>query len=154
MSTHAQTERFHSLDATRAVALLLGVVIHAAGTLCPKPVHTSFVDCSTSEGFEWLCFFIHQFRMPVFMLIAGLFGRMLYHRQGPWGFARNRFQRIVIPLLVSWPLLAPIITISWWLGNCVTGVTLTSPPVADFLRGLFLEGRLFLPRSLGGSFKR
>ena len=82
MSHTPNPERFHALDATRAFALLLGVVFHAAGSFVPSPSGAAIVDASASSGFYWFFSTSHTFRMQLFFLIAGFFGHLLYHRRG------------------------------------------------------------------------
>jgi glucans biosynthesis protein C len=108
--------RFHAMDATRAFALLLGVVFHAAWSFCPVPIGAPVVDASASTPFYWFFLTSHTFRMQLFFLIAGFFAHLLYHRRGAWGFAHNRLLRVGLPLVVGWFLLAPLIIATWTLG--------------------------------------
>ena len=105
MTTPAQN-RFHALDATRALALLLGVVLHATMSFfLPIPAQ----DHSPSTTLAVLFFVIHSFRMCLFFLIAGFFARLLFHRLGARAFAKDRARRILVPMTVGWLLLAPAI---------------------------------------------
>ena len=113
------TDRLHALDAVRAFALLCGVVLHA--TLAYLPGLPPFVispadDPARSAGLAVAFFVIHVFRMTTFFLIAGFFGRMLLERRGAGGFVRNRLVRIVVPLLVGWPVMIAAIWGLWVLG--------------------------------------
>src|SRR5438093_925024 len=67
--------RFHSLDALRAAAMLLGLVLHAAIPYM-KPIVPLWpvVDKSGSIFYNALFFCIHGVRMQAFFLIAGFFG--------------------------------------------------------------------------------
>ncbi|MHC4503634.1 MAG: acyltransferase family protein [Planctomycetota bacterium] len=101
---NAGAERLHALDAVRAGALLLGVVLHATMPFLPgQQVWMVRDEQSTTLG---VLFFVpHIFRMSLFFLIAGFFGRMSFHRRGFSGFVRDRLKRIAVPLVVFWPIL-------------------------------------------------
>lgn len=126
-------ERLHALDAVRAFALLCGVVLHA--TLSFLPGLPAFVispaaEPSKSTALAVLFFAIHVFRMTSFFLIAGLFARMMLHRKGLGGFVKNRLLRILVPLLVGWPLVILSIWGLWVLGISLSlhGMVPPKPP--------------------------
>lgn len=148
----AQPERFHALDATRAFALLLGVVFHAAWTFVPRASGAPVVDPSGGLVFEWFFFTSHTFRMQLFFLIAGFFARLVYHRRGASQFAWHRFKRIAIPLLLGWVVLYPLIVLTWVWGGNVSGRNLTETPLMLVLGALYGVGLAFVPRSSGGLF--
>lgn len=95
--------RYHGLDLLRAVAMLLGLVIHA-------PLIYFFTDIQTDFGFEqvtpiemWMMpigGWIHQWRMPTFFLLAGFFALLVLERRGAGHFARDRFVRIGLALMI------------------------------------------------------
>jgi len=96
--------RFHAMDSLRAVAMLLGIVIHALqayATMCFQPG-------SGRPGGIWLAEFIHVWRMPLFFLISGFFCRMMFHRYGPALYLKRRGQRIGIPLLLGLVTVSPL----------------------------------------------
>lgn len=102
--TTAVPQRFHALDATRAFALLLGIVLHATMSFfLPIPAQ----DVSQSGVLALTFYVIHSFRMCLFFLIAGFFARMALHRRGTRAFVKDRARRIGVPLIVGWLLLAP-----------------------------------------------
>lgn len=105
-TTARQTERLHALDAVRAFALLLGILLHAAACFVESvpiplwPERPALVPTLLYWG-------IHVFRMSAFFLMAGFFGRLLIERRGTGAFARDRAKRIALPLglaLVVLPL--------------------------------------------------
>lgn len=121
-------ERLHGLDALRAGALLLGVVLHASLSFFPEQIWI-VGDDSRSIGAAWLFFPIHLFRMTAFFLIAGLFAHMMFSRKGWWGFAKDRAVRIVGPLSAFWfPVMAGIITALVWNAHANGLVTPGAPP--------------------------
>jgi len=106
--TPSTGERLHGLDAARAIALTLGVVLHASMAYLPFPIWP-VPDAETSSGAYVAFFVIHLFRMTAFFVIAGLFAQMLMARRGPWGFTKNRLTRIANPLFGMWWIVFPAI---------------------------------------------
>jgi glucans biosynthesis protein C len=124
-------ERLHGLDALRGGALLLGVVLHATMAWLPGAQHFWIAaDAQSSLALGVLFWWIHAFRMLVFFLLAGFFGRLLCERLGARDFALDRWRRIALPLFVGWPLLftAIVIVVVWgaWLKG--GGSLPASPP--------------------------
>jgi len=110
-------ERLHALDAVRATALLLGIVLHSTMSYVPgiTAMGWPIADSAQSETLQVVFFVIHIFRMTTFFLIAGFFAHLLYHRRGLKEFLRNRRDRVLVPLIV-WigPLmLAVLATLAW-----------------------------------------
>lgn len=112
-------QRWHALDAVRALALLLGVLLHATLSYLPGSAHWYIVgDQTPSVVLSALFFVIHSFRMLTFFLIAGFFARALLMRRGEADFVRDRWRRIGLPLLLGWPLvlgaiIAVIVAAAW-----------------------------------------
>ncbi|MCX5214367.1 acyltransferase family protein [Kitasatospora sp. NBC_00240] len=106
----APAERYHGLDALRGFALLLGVLLHATLAFIPGFSYTGWpiVDNSPSSPLAFAYFVIHLFRMPVFFLLAGFFGRMQYRRLKARGFFKERSKRILLPLLFGTLLVLPM----------------------------------------------
>ncbi|HTU10812.1 MAG TPA: acyltransferase family protein [Allosphingosinicella sp.] len=111
------SERLHSLDALRAIALLLGVVLHSAMSFIESPVFPIWIvaDNDPSPVMAVVFFFTHLFRMAAFFLIAGYFAHLLLERRGTWGFVKNRAVRIAMPLSIFWtPVLMGILACLLW----------------------------------------
>ena len=68
-------ERLHSLDAVRALALLLGIVLHAAASFMPSGFNLPWLiaDNSPSVVLAGLTGMIHLFRMSLFFFVAGYY---------------------------------------------------------------------------------
>ncbi len=115
------TSRYHHLDAVRAFALLLGVFFHAAESFGPRNDYWAIVDCSPSDFLESVRFACHAFRLELFFVIAGFFARFLLVRRGTSAFFKNRVQRILVPLIVGWLLVYPVLVWMWVWGASVTG---------------------------------
>jgi fucose 4-O-acetylase-like acetyltransferase len=99
----AASERVYSLDALRAVMMLLGIVIHAGITYASIDYGRSWSlkDPNNSLVFDVLVGFIHAFRMPVFFVAAGYFSSLLFYKKGPKAMLINRVKRIVLPFLLG-----------------------------------------------------
>lgn len=97
------------MDAVRALAMLLGIVLHAsiAYKLTPRTTWPSD-DVVHSVFFNYLYSFIHSFRMQLFFLVAGFFARFLYLKIGRKAFVKHRIQRIVIPFLGGLIIIVPL----------------------------------------------
>jgi ABC-type multidrug transport system ATPase subunit/peptidoglycan/LPS O-acetylase OafA/YrhL len=128
MDMHKESHRFHALDAVRACALLLGIILHATMSFIPMLTANGWpiVDNSQSEFLQGLFFVIHIFRMTTFFVIAGFFAHLLFHRRGLEGFIKDRSRRVLVPLVVGWLILAPaIIGIFVW---AAWGTSRPAPP--------------------------
>ena len=129
MNHHAEPPRLHSLDALRASAMLLGIVLHIAWFYVPVAMGAPVVDRLTST-FLWYGFHaIHVFRMQAFFLVAGFFGHLVLDRRGTGTFIRQRLVRIGVPFVIGWFLCWPLMTWCYiWAGTRYGGIiTDTSP---------------------------
>ncbi|MEO6364801.1 MAG: acyltransferase family protein [Luteimonas sp.] len=101
----ADTIRFHYLDNLRALAMLSGVLFHAALAYSPL-MHPFYpvADRAQSATLDVVIWFLHLFRMPLFFLVAGFFAAMLLRRRGLGGLFVNRLKRIALPLVIFCPL--------------------------------------------------
>lgn len=110
------TDRLHGLDALRGFALLLGIALHASMSYLPgAQLFWIVADGESSNALGAFFFWVHSFRMSLFFLLAGYFGRLLLERRGFGGFARDRARRILLPLLAFWfPLLMAVIAVVVW----------------------------------------
>ncbi len=102
MSRPVESPRYHALDRLRATAMLLGVVYHTLlfrmffiGTM-PGPM-----DPGRGGADHYLQDWLHSFRMPLFFLLSGFFGRMMLEKYGMWRYLQKRWLRIGIPLVVG-----------------------------------------------------
>jgi glucan biosynthesis protein C len=108
--------RLDYLDATRAFALVLGVVFHASLSFMPVFFGWAVQDVSTSTLVAQFFTVSHSFRMEVFFLLAGFFSHLTFHKGGARDFARSRAVRVVVPFVVGWFLLKPLIVSGWTMG--------------------------------------
>lgn len=102
--------RRHDLDALRAIAMLLGILLHAGLSFAPFPWPVQ--DTQQSELYGLMFSYIHGFRMPLFFLLSGFFTTMLWRKRGLSALLWHRFKRIFLPLVVFWVLVVvPMIVI-------------------------------------------
>jgi len=111
MPNNASTTRLYALDHLRSTMMLLGVVIHSAVSymIFEADLVWPYRDPENSVFFDILVGTIHSFRMPIFFFLSGFFEALIYHRRGAKQFIQNRTKRILLPFIVGWPLLFPII---------------------------------------------
>lgn len=103
--------RRHDLDALRAFAMLLGVVLHGIMSFIPGiGVIWAVEDFHASAWYGVLLSFIHGWRMPLFFLVSGFFTAMLWRKRGLRELISHRFKRIFIPMLLA---LFTIIPLTW-----------------------------------------
>lgn len=100
------SERRNDLDALRSFAMALGIVVHASLAFhqAPWPVH----DTRPSGPLGLLFLAIHGFRMPLFFLLSGYFTMLVYSRRGLGSLLRQRFARIVVPLVLAMATIGPL----------------------------------------------
>jgi fucose 4-O-acetylase-like acetyltransferase len=93
-------DRLHALDAVRAYALLLGVVLHGAAAFLEGFPIPLWNDGSSGVGAPVIYYVIHMFRMSAFFLMAGFFARLLVERRGVKAFVKDRAKRVALPLVL------------------------------------------------------
>jgi len=100
------TQRRNDLDALRAFAMTLGIVMHVSITFYqgPWPVH----DTQPIRLLALVCLAIHGFRMPLFFLLSGYFTMLVYRRRGLRSLLEQRFARIAVPLLLAMATIGPL----------------------------------------------
>lgn len=103
-------QRYHSLDSLRAAMMFLGIWMHGVQCYtCLKVYLWPFKDTARSQLFDFTVNWVHMFRMPVFYAMAGFFFALLATRRGFAAALTNRGQRILLPFLLGWAVLAPIL---------------------------------------------
>lgn len=97
--------RMHHMDNLRALAMLAGVLFHAA--LAYSPLMQPFfptADRSNAAAVDAVIWFLHLFRMPVFFVVAGYFAARMVQRRGFGAMFRDRMLRILLPFVLFMPL--------------------------------------------------
>ena len=108
--------RLDYLDAVRSFALILGIIFHASLSFMPIFIGWAVMDISTSDFVSIFIMINHSFRMELFFLIAGFFSHMKFHQQGVRDFITSRFVKILIPFVIGWFLLRPLLVSAWVMG--------------------------------------
>ena len=103
--------RYHGLDALRGMAMLLGIVLHAALPYIPNVEAFWPADESSSHVINTIFQFIHIWRMPLFFILAGFFANLIISKKSWKSWWGNRFLRIGLPAIVFFPLMS--LTIPW-----------------------------------------
>ena len=96
-------DRLNSLDFLRALALLMGVLLHVL-MLFLEPADGSEPRLGASIIFIW----IHTWRMPLFMLLAGFFTALSMAKRDVGNYALNRLIRLGAPILLLWSVIPAI----------------------------------------------
>lgn len=129
VSSHPQ--RLHGLDALRGIALLLGLVVHGSMAFLPGAQYFWVVHDPNPSAWLGLAFYVpHMFRMLLFFVLAGFFGRLLLNRLGTAGFIRDRGKRITLVLVAAWPIVMAGIVAVIVAGGMLAapGTTPATPP--------------------------
>jgi len=111
-------ERLHALDALRAIAMMLGVWIHAAIPYIERipPFYWAVSDPEKSTSISLSVMFIHSWRMEVFFLLSGFFTAMLVLRRGAMPTLKHRAKRLLLPLVLAMLILQPLCAAAWGFG--------------------------------------
>ena len=114
-------QRYHDFDALRAVAMLLGIVLHGMMSLVPLPVAVwPTQDVARDEFYLFLLHAIHGFRLQLFFVLSGFFTMMMCKKYGLKKLLKHRAQRILLPLLVFTIPLLPIFIATDYYGRQIT----------------------------------
>ncbi len=100
-------KRYHALDSLRAAMMLLGIWLHTVVGYS-RDGGWPYKDAHPTAVYDWTLGLIHTFRMPVFFLMAGFFGALLWER-GRRRFVENRIKRILAPFALFWTAMSPVI---------------------------------------------
>jgi peptidoglycan/LPS O-acetylase OafA/YrhL len=105
------SERIYYLDNLRAIAMLLGVFLHA-GLAYAKPAQSVWLatDGEASVVIDASIWFIHLFRMSLFFLLSGYLAKLVIERKGPKIYFWNRALRIALTMVLFYPLLLVAMT--------------------------------------------
>jgi glucan biosynthesis protein C len=100
--------RYHSLDSLRAAMMFLGIYLHAVVAYSPNG-GWPWRQAEQTRLLDWSISIIHVFRMPIFYAMAGFFAALLLARYGLRRAAWNRVMRIVVPFVVGWIIVWPLV---------------------------------------------
>jgi len=104
-----QPKRYHDLDALRAFAMLLGIVLHSLMSFIefPPGVWPALDVRHNTPVYEFALHAMHGFRMPLFFMMSGFFTAMLWRKRGLGKLIAHRVKRILLPLVVAWFVVWP-----------------------------------------------
>lgn len=138
-STSPSTRR-HDLDALRAVAMLLGIGLHAALSFGEIPWIVQ--DTQRHEVFGLFFVAVHGFRMPLFFVLSGFFTAMLWRRHGLRTLVRHRVKRILLPLGLCMATVVPAVSIvSVMAIGSATKDAATGKQATDVERGIWAAAK-------------
>lgn len=139
--------RLHYLDNLRALAMLAGVLFHAALAYSPL-AHPLFptADRQSAAIIDVFAWCLHLFRMPLFFVVAGFFAAVLVRRRGMVGMFRNRLWRVALPFVLFWPLVDRAMTAATL---HAARTALHPSPLLSLIRGWLAAGPL--PPQLPGT---
>ena len=100
--------RYHDLDALRAFAMLLGILIHGVLSFVGFPLWSA-QDINQNPQYLIVMDFIHGFRMPLFFLVSGFFTAMMWQKRGSLSLFFHRTKRIFLPFLLGMLVFAPLL---------------------------------------------
>jgi glucan biosynthesis protein C len=110
MSHSNPTERYHSLDFLRALAMYLGVILHVTILFgSTDRILWNFYSEYYQDSFNYqITWGIHLFRMQFFYIIAGFFAEMVYLKKGGKYYLKNRLKRILVPFIFGCLIIYPL----------------------------------------------
>ena len=134
VSPAAPSDRRHDLDALRAIAMLLGIVLHAALSFAPIP--WTVKDSQQSDFYYVLFACIHGFRMPLFFMLSGFFTAMLWRKRGLASLVNHLFKLIFLPLVIGCLTIVPAMwAVSYIVSRPSPGSSESSPLFAAVVSG-------------------
>ncbi len=129
--------RRHDLDALRAFAMLLGIVLHGALMfLWPVPDEISQGE---EDLLGLVIAWIHGFRMPLFFLMSGFFTAMLWRRRSLGSLLRQRALRVLLPLVLAMAVVVPMTL--WTVGFIVESAAERSAGEVDPEQNVWLAAK-------------
>jgi glucan biosynthesis protein C len=106
LEDHMAKRRFYAIDHLRTCMMFIVMLGHPLLPYVTVP--RSFKDPSTHVGFDVAGVFLYAFAMQAFFVTAGFAAALLLERKGSNGLWLNRFSRILIPLLVAYIFISPL----------------------------------------------
>jgi glucan biosynthesis protein C len=105
-------QRYHHLDAARALFMLLGIPFHAS--LAFAGGHWLVMSGTRDPLLAIIPPLLSDFRMPGFFLIAGFFAAMLLERRSRREWLKGRVERLGVPLLTGMAIILPLQAAMLW----------------------------------------
>lgn len=129
--------------------MFLGIVVHAAIPFLVEPGADAWPvrNRERSLMFDLTAGLIHSFRMQLFYLLCGFFGRLVHERIGTRGFLKHRLLRVGLPFAIGMLTIVPLVHILWrfglqpgatahlWFIEYLLIYSLAAAPLAQFTPG-------------------
>ena len=128
--------RLDGLDALRGIAMLSGLLLHAAVAYMPTRMpHLLWpvFDDQTSILCDVVFWGLHAFRLPTFFFLSGFFAEYMYQSRGPQKFLEHRIKRLIIPYAASVTTILPLTLGIWLLGWFTIGRCSIDPTAFPFV---------------------
>ena len=96
-------KRFHNLDFLRALAMMMGLVVHAPLIFWVPDFAKVYGIDNIASAQEWINIigrFISSWRMPLFFLLSGFFAILVIERKGISQFLIDRIIRVGLTCLI------------------------------------------------------
>ena len=116
MNAFNPNKRFYGLDALRAIAMFMGIVLHAALPYVNFNIPDWPSEKSSSEPITVIFQFIHLWRMPLFFILSGFFSNLLITRHNWAYWWKNRIFRVLFPLIIFSPIMMTTLPWIWAFG--------------------------------------
>jgi hypothetical protein len=144
----APQERYHGLDFVRAMAMLLGLVLHVCIFFMPVDNYLWVSgEYSGDPVNRWLLNFIHLFRMELFFLMAGFFAELVIFRKGFGNLLKDRTKRIVLPFIFAVLFMVPlhffVINVNGFYSSTLDGYEFFERYKALFFWGAFADKPIY-----------
>lgn len=125
----SQSTRLYYLDWLRVIAILGVFLFHAVHPFDLTAWHIK--NAEQSQAVTFFIIFMYPWGMPFFFLLAGAGSWFALRRRTAVEFARERFNRLLLPFMGGAISLMPVMLYFEWLHKTQTG--LLSGPFKDFL---------------------
>jgi glucan biosynthesis protein C len=116
--------RIAALDGLRAAAMFLGVCLHGAVSyMSGRMPGLIWVvrDSACHPFFDFLFWWLHSFRLPLFFFLAGFFAALVESKRGPGELLTQRARRLLVPFFAGCLIIVPITFYIWAAGWLVSG---------------------------------
>ncbi len=97
--------RKYEIDYLRVFAFMILILYHAGMVFVPWDYHLK--NNAISEDFEIPMLFVNQWRLPLLFVISGIGTYFSFSRRSNGQFARERFRRLIVPLIFGILVIVP-----------------------------------------------
>ena len=143
-------QRYHGLDFVRAIAMLLGIILHITIFFVPAGTYVYWgVGEYNGDPINLiLTELVHLFRMQLFFMMAGFFAELVIEHKGLKHLVKDRIKRIFVPFVVGVLILLPVHSLlinligtfsdyHSWYGDYLVGMSVLEQVTAVAFFGMF-----------------